>query len=476
MNHDLVSGLNGGLTGSNGIPGYEDVRRSVMENMRTTSMFASTPSVSTPSARRGGPGAGQVKKEKNQSQRQRQSISRGSTGQKGKGRKRKRRAEESEEEESEELSDLGESEDDMSEEDEEINIPSMTQSGRKVVKPAQFVPEPQVKKEPGAAKKGRGGNGGGNGKKTKKDNETCKRCGRGHSPKTNMIVFCDGCDRGWHQMCHDPMIRDDIVLDESKEWFCSECSEKRAKKAAAQARKSNTPSGTSTPKPKNWQEMTAPEKRQHLSSLPHYHLVDLLIAAKEAHPDIALTPLPSTPRINVHPQQPFPPSSASTLGLFSRSEANPSGQLNYIRKVPPGSTLPTSTAALSRQNSSTPRPRSAGPVYNAMAPPPQNTFTLSQPSQPQTNGKFGNSQAQLDGNGELDADGEREESMSPPPSPPYPKPGNGLMSRLKVDTEDDEWLVGSNGGAEEKAFSHLMFFDQGPGPGMGGLGMGGGIL
>ena len=51
----------------------------------------------------------------------------------------------------------------------------------------------------------------------------CKNCGRLHSPQSNAMVFCDGCNTGWHQHCHDPPISQDIVLIEAKEWFCTDC-------------------------------------------------------------------------------------------------------------------------------------------------------------------------------------------------------------------------------------------------------------
>ena len=52
----------------------------------------------------------------------------------------------------------------------------------------------------------------------------CKNCGRGHSPSSNVIVFCDGCNTPWHQHCHDPPIKGEIVQIEEKEWFCTDCS------------------------------------------------------------------------------------------------------------------------------------------------------------------------------------------------------------------------------------------------------------
>ena len=51
----------------------------------------------------------------------------------------------------------------------------------------------------------------------------CRVCQRGHSPQSNMIVFCDGCNTPYHQYCHDPPIGDEVVKVEEKEWFCSDC-------------------------------------------------------------------------------------------------------------------------------------------------------------------------------------------------------------------------------------------------------------
>lgn len=51
----------------------------------------------------------------------------------------------------------------------------------------------------------------------------CKNCGRGHSPASNVIAFCDGCNTPWHQHCHNPPIKSEIVQIEEKEWFCADC-------------------------------------------------------------------------------------------------------------------------------------------------------------------------------------------------------------------------------------------------------------
>lgn len=194
-------------------PGYEDVRRSVLETMCRTTSFEWTPKTRKGSAPRTAPlaaaASGSVK----------------GKGVKGAGKKRKRPKQESDESEDqeEEMSDLVD--DDESDDAASVTtFPNITQSGRKVVKPAQFVPQaapPPSKKRSSTQTRKIGKN---------VENALCKRCGRGHSPNSNMIVFCDGCNAGWHQMCHDPMVSNEMVKDVMKEWFCAECTAKRERK------------------------------------------------------------------------------------------------------------------------------------------------------------------------------------------------------------------------------------------------------
>jgi succinate---hydroxymethylglutarate CoA-transferase len=217
-----------GLTSLPQTAAYEDVRRTVLEGMKTSHNMEFA--VSTPAPRRA------PKAPRTGSTSGKGAASGTPAGRKGnaKSRKRKRVKDESDESagESEEMSDLGD-EDESDDSTSVTAFPSMTQSGRKVVKPAQFVPEvsaaPPRKRSAQSRRSGRS-----------VENALCKRCGRGHSPASNMIVFCDGCNIGWHQMCHDPVITEEVVKDETKEWFCAECRAKREKKKGERA-KSNTP-------------------------------------------------------------------------------------------------------------------------------------------------------------------------------------------------------------------------------------------
>ena len=245
-----------GMTGPP--PGYEDMKRNVMMGMKTSMNMeipsppignrqragaagrtsvggsaiaprpATTPTSSAAGSASGGKGRG---------------SGRGRGGARA-GIKRKRMKSESlsEEEESDAMSKLG-GDSDSDDAESVTELPKITQSGRHIVKPAPFVPavsEPNTRKRAPS--------------KRAQEQALCKRCGRGHSPQKNMIVFCDGCNLGWHQMCHDPIVSDEMVNDETAPWYCAECSKKEGIKPAS-----------SDPKGVSWQGHSAEEVRQSIA-------------------------------------------------------------------------------------------------------------------------------------------------------------------------------------------------------------------
>jgi succinate--hydroxymethylglutarate CoA-transferase len=222
-------------------PGYDEVRERVLQGMKT-SMNMAIPETGPPSKRNTGvqfpgpPKTVQTAQVRAQAQPQtgttisistenptprRKPLSKSGGAKKGQKRKRGRQEDSDSAEESEAMSDLGgDSESDGSEDI--TPLPSMTQSGRKVVRPTQFSPaisEAPPRKRT-ALRKSLGRNA---------EAAICKRCGRGHSPASNMIVFCDGCNSPYHQMCHDPLISDEAVQDENKDWYCKDCQSKSSK-------------------------------------------------------------------------------------------------------------------------------------------------------------------------------------------------------------------------------------------------------
>ena len=161
--------------------------------------------------------------------------------------------------------DEDEDESDDTDASEEINLPTLTSSGRRITQASNsfFSPTPNViDLEESAAptsshKKHRGSNGTGSAsarvnnatptggstqlksalvdKERRKKRQSavgsasavqaavCKNCGRGHSPQSNQIVFCDTCNTPWHQYCHDRPITPSVVQIEDKEWHCADC-------------------------------------------------------------------------------------------------------------------------------------------------------------------------------------------------------------------------------------------------------------
>jgi len=219
------------LSGLSGTPpGFEDMRRNVLSTMKTShNMEIPTTPIGNnrgKTARANASGAGSTNASRTSGTPTGSNAGGGSGKGKlagrGKGRagtKRKRAKEEEESSEEESDSDMsklgGDSDSDDSEVETQV-LPKITQSGRQVNKPAQFVPEAY-----GTSAKRRAPS------KRSQEQALCKRCGRGHSPQNNMIVFCDGCNLGWHQMCHDPSISDETVKDEKAPWYCTDCSRKK---------------------------------------------------------------------------------------------------------------------------------------------------------------------------------------------------------------------------------------------------------
>ena len=128
------------------------------------------------------------------------------------------------------------------------SLPSQPRSGRRIF---QATGTPVVKVEPGVASsampapasarssgaRGRvGGRGGGSHRRTPGAAAVCLNCGRGHSPAANAIVFCDGCNRPWHQYCHHPPIRAEVTQIAEMEWFCTDCVVLREERAKIKGR------------------------------------------------------------------------------------------------------------------------------------------------------------------------------------------------------------------------------------------------
>ncbi|KAI1109793.1 hypothetical protein F5Y14DRAFT_444420 [Nemania sp. NC0429] len=249
---------------------------------------------------------------------------------------------------------------------------TMTNPGRQVQKPTQFNPT---------------GAGGGQkrrhyGKRTA-EQALCKVCTRGLSPNKNQIVFCDGCNSCWHQMCHDPYIDDDFVSDESRSWFCSRCLAKR-ERALARKKTLEDYKGVS------WASKSAEQKRTFLSNIPHSQLVNIIMYSTELHPE---------------------------LPIFPAQESGASSKRN-----------PQASSAGSAAGSSFPRldPKNVGPATftNAVLTPDVKASDTA-----------GRSRRKRKSSTEGQGQAERETSVDSIP-PSWPKVGQGVLAGLDLNEED----------------------------------------
>ncbi|MCJ1350590.1 MAG: hypothetical protein MMC33_000571 [Icmadophila ericetorum] len=162
----------------------------------------------------------------------------------------------------------------------------------------------------------------------------CKNCGRGHSPNSNVIVFCDGCNKPWHQYCHDPPIRGDLMTIAEKEWFCAECTIVREEKILLQGRISG-------------EGLSLAERRTQLLGLPHKTLVSLLLHATTLHSTIPIFSPPGPP----------PPSAPSSPPLtFTQPPV----------RLAASAALTTALAAPSASSSSHSQPLTSPPAQPAL--------------------------------------------------------------------------------------------------------------
>ncbi|KAI4723454.1 hypothetical protein E4T48_00091 [Aureobasidium sp. EXF-10727] len=172
------------------------------------------------------------------------------------------------------------SDDDLLDDAENTPLATTSRSGRAITKPTTFVPV--IPSPTSGTKRKR------NWGRRNPELAVCKQCLRPHSPATNMIVFCDGCNTPYHRYCHYPPISQEVVDVPDMEWFCSDCTVR-------------PPPDIDVDSFVSGGELMDHQKRDVLMLLPTNALVDLLLRAEQAHPELALfppgafhTPLPMT--------------------------------------------------------------------------------------------------------------------------------------------------------------------------------------
>ncbi|CAJ2512618.1 Uu.00g007370.m01.CDS01 [Anthostomella pinea] len=236
---------------------------------------------------------------------------------------KRKRGKDDDDGESSSLSDLSDS--DVEHKD-QLAVPTMTKSGRQVQKPTQYNPASMAGSSSQQQKRKNWG-------KRTPEQALCKVCTRGLSPVSNQIVFCDGCNLCWHQLCHDPYIDDDFVSDEGRSWFCGRCAAKREKHLA----KKKTMDGF---KGVSWAGKSVEQKRAYLSNITPAQLVNIIMYSTELHPDLPVFPAHEPgPGARRGPQN--TPLGLAADSLFLPTSTNLSGPAHYVRKSSTADRTPT---------------------------------------------------------------------------------------------------------------------------------------
>lgn len=142
----------------------------------------------------------------------------------------------------------------------------------------------------------------------------CEHCLRSNGPPGNLIVFCDACNKCWHQKCHEPKIAKEVVSDTKAEWFCADCDRilhgKKKSKPASKASLdvppvppqppvSNMPPPISQLPPIRYgmpwipgMSLTLDQQKAYLNSLPKEKLVDIVLRSAQLAPNMPIFETP----------------------------------------------------------------------------------------------------------------------------------------------------------------------------------------
>ncbi|KAJ5679106.1 hypothetical protein N7462_007350 [Penicillium macrosclerotiorum] len=194
-----------------------------------------------------------------------------------------------------------------------------SRTGRVLKAPAAFIPAATVTSAATGKRKGPS--------RKKEANVVCALCGRGHSPETNTIVFCDGCNETWHQKCHDPPIPDEVIQIADMEWLCRNCGKPMpmSRQSNVDVRQDRTtriihPRLQPAPRLEVGGDRFSPdERRAYLSNLSHAHLVELLVNISNLNPSVSMFPanMRDKPASKFNIQQAPRPKTLETESSFS---------------------------------------------------------------------------------------------------------------------------------------------------------------
>lgn len=347
-----------------------------------------------------------------------------------------------------------------------------SRTGRVIKAPTAFAPAPSAvpeKRKPGPRKK-------------KEANIVCVHCGRGNSPSTNQIVFCDGCNATWHQKCHDPPIPDNVIEVKDMEWFCSSCkpATKPAVKKAKEEMKPKKPASKIQQQPRQppgldvgGNQFTTDEQRAYLAAQSHTQLVELVVEIATNNPNVPIFPAnlrelpssqfaPAPAPVNTTSRSSSIPGPSSTTKSKKRGRAvSAAAADDQVEKEPacptkrsrttsaPAKPAATQTTMAKTKSAATTRKTSAPASRPSSSKSPKTTLSSSASRRQSTSAEPALSRASSPKELELETD--EDDFYEIPDHRLYPRAGNGFSppsdpAALSILDEDPE----------SKTFSHQL--------------------
>lgn len=309
-----------------------------------------------------------------------------------------------------------------------------TKSGRQIHRPSKFEPlkleaklsnppeKPAPRKRRRVYRKG------------KETNIVCKHCERSHSSPSNVIVFCDDCNRAWHQFCHDPPIEKDIITVKESEWFCRECrpveyssDDDGLQSAIRNGVYSVVEYQNITPSQERvgGAHFSEDDRRSYLSGLSHNVLVNLLLEISNSS-DTPIFPsnLSELPKSGFSPTlRKTPTTSKITIQKSPLSVLSDNGTTSTLTSIPSNSPYPLTNGSQSQ----TPQPRSSA------------TTTKAKNTSKETKSNFTAVENGYELDGDDDDDDDDGEWIYVEDHRLYPRPGNGF--RLPPDSRVLDMLL-----------------------------------
>ena len=143
----------------------------------------------------------------------------------------------------------------------------------------------------------------------------CVLCLQTYDSPENLIVLCDNCDRGFHQLCYSPPIDNKYVEIPDLEWTCYLCGQPLSS-ASSHGLSELTEDMSLT-----GQQVPQNVKESYLRSLSKSNLVKLISRIESSSPMTKLYPSRLSSPPTVHQDNPgFAPSISRTLGSADLSQ------------------------------------------------------------------------------------------------------------------------------------------------------------